>query len=362
MHKAVLAVLASLSVAAIGALGACAVERAEGRRVPSSMRRQHEGDALRLRPRGSLVFVSEREGSAQVFTIAPGETTPHPVGRVPGSGFIAPLGPADELLVISSTGHDAGAREQLQRLDGGRFVPLGPASRFVRNPSWVPDGASVVFESDQNGFRNLFRIGLADDQPEQLTHCEHGCFEPAVSPDGHLVAYASPDSGDGEVYALDLATGNSQRLTWSKGTDKSPAWSPDGSRIAFLSNRHGAPRVHVMGHDGSKPRALRESVEADLFGERDIAWSPDGLLVAFVAQRQGRAGLRVVRVADGAIMSASDGAWLDQSPSFSADGEHVAFTSDRDGNPDLYVMRTDGSSLRRVTSHRAADWLPRWTH
>lgn len=360
--RAVLAVLASLSVVAIGALGACAVDRAEGRRVPSSIRRPHADDTLLSRPRGSLVFVSERAGSAQVFTLAPGQATPRPVGRVPGSGFIAPLGPADELLVISSTGHDAAAREQLHRLAGGTFVPLGPASRFVRNPSWIPDGTSVVFESDHDGFRNLFRVGLTGEaEPEQLTSCEHGCFEPAVSPDGRLVAYASPDSGDGEVYALELASRVSHRLTWSKGTDKSPAWSPDGSRIAFLSSRHGSPRVHVMAGDGSKPKALRADVEADLLGERDIAWSPDGTLVAFVAQRQGRAGLRVVRVADGSVVCESDGAWLDQSPSFSSDGEHIAFTSDRAGNPDVYVMRTNGSGVRRVTSHRAADWLPRWT-
>jgi TolB protein len=117
-----------------------------------------------------------------------------------------------------------------------------------------------------------------------------------------------------------------------------------------------------MAHDGSKPRALRRQVEADLMSERDVAWSPDGELVAFVAQQEGRAGLRIVRVADGSLVTATDGDWLDQSPSFSADGEHIAFASNRDDNqPDLYIMRVDGSALRRLTTHRAADWLPRWT-
>jgi diaminobutyrate-2-oxoglutarate transaminase len=39
---------------------------------------------------------------------------------------------------------------------------------------------------------------------------------------------------------------------------------------------------------------------------------------------------------------------------------HIAFTSDRAGSPDIYLIRPDGSGLRRLTSHPAADGSPDW--
>jgi dipeptidyl aminopeptidase/acylaminoacyl peptidase len=54
-------------------------------------------------------------------------------------------------------------------------------------------------------------------------------------------------------------------------------------------------------------------------------------------------------------------------PQVAPDGEWVAFvvsSLDREANrrrSDLWLVRTDGSGLRRLTTHEAGDFNPRWS-
>jgi TolB protein len=347
------------ALALVTALFATACIDTDGRRVPSSILRANAADVA-VHPGASLAFVSERSGHPQVFTMSPGDQTARQLTAMAGSAFVGPIGPNDELLVVSSDGHGPSAREQLHVLADSELSALGPESRFVRNPSWLPDGNGVVYESDLSGFRNLFHVRLGGGDPEQLTDCRHGCFEPDVSPNGKQVAYASPDSGDGEIYSVDLESHETRRLTWSPGMDKRPAWSPNGDLIAFISSRDGHARIYLMNENGSRPRPLRALTESSETTERDHVWSPDGQYLAFIAREKARAGLRVVRVSDGTTIARSDGEGVDQTPSWAPSSSFIAFTSNIDENPEIYVMRPDGSARRRITNNTSADWLPRW--
>jgi TolB protein len=48
-------------------------------------------------------------------------------------------------------------------------------------------------------------------------------------------------------------------------------------------------------------------------------------------------------------------------PVFSPDGRRIAFSSVRNGNNEIYVINEDGSNLRRLTNHPAADITPTWS-
>jgi hypothetical protein len=84
-----------------------------------------------------------------------------------------------------------------------------------------------------------------------------------------------------------------------------PALSPDGSMIAFMSKREGdrAPRVYLMGSDGSNIRRL-------------------------VEEKPGRFGLRL-------------GTYYEEGPDWSADGSFVYLSSNRDGNYDIHRASVD---------------------
>jgi len=274
-------------------------------------------------------------------------------------GTSAPLA---AVIVLTASEGPAGHRERLGLLgwQPPQLKHVGPVSGRVRSPSWFPDGRSMVFEADLNGFRDLYRLRVDDGRVERLTKESAGCFEPTLDPRGKAVAFVSSRDGDPEIYRLDLARKSLTRLTWSRGDDSSPLWSPDGRHIAFSSARRGSiPQLFVMRPDGSKPRLLLAARPGAL-AQRDARWSPDGRYLALVEQAAGRAGLRVVRLSDGAQVGASDGRWIDQSPAWSPDGDRLVFASDRDGDTELYRMERDGSATKRLTISPRADWLPQW--
>jgi TolB protein len=324
------------------------------------------GEAV-VGPAGRVAFVSERDGNREIYAVAASGGAAERLTTAPSDEYAGPAGPGGRLLVVTRAGDEATGSESLARLEP-QLAPtalarVGPSARFVRNPAWLPDGSGAIVESDLSSFRDLFLVRFSGGaEPERLTDCKTGCFEPTVSPDGKSVAFVSTSDGDPEVHTLDLATRRELRLTWSPGADAMPMWSPDGKAIAFVSARRGAiKRVFVMAADGSGVRPLRSEDEGELMAERDVAWSPDGEVIAFVAHRQGgHAGLRVVRVADGAVLARTDGAVIDEQPAWSPDGSYLAFSSNRDGNAEIYVMRRDGSRVLRLTEDPAADWLPRW--
>ena len=63
------------------------------------------------------------------------------------------------------------------------------------DPSWLPDGESLVFSSDRDrgaGRSDLYHLWLADGRVERLTTFFQGyAFMPNVSPDGGWVAFVA---------------------------------------------------------------------------------------------------------------------------------------------------------------------------
>jgi TolB protein len=333
----------------------------------------------RQRIPGVIAFVSERGTDKDVWLVRPtGEEarlTQGPEDEFPAAA--APGGQA--LLVVAAREQGAMHLEQLRLVSlDGRALPLHAPRGRARNPSWGPDGAWFVSESDAQGFSDLVRMeplpaaptAAPGAAPEATPHPEavrlqtapEGNFEPSVSPDGAQMAFVSSRDGDPEIYVMDLRAGSTRRLTFFHREDWGPQWSPDGQLIAFLSSREGRTRVFVVRPDGTGTRAVSGS--ADTGEERDIAWSPDGSALAF-AGRSSRGQARIWKVLmDGsAPVPLTDGASKDDQPAWSPDGKYLAYVSENAGNPsngDIALMRADGSGKTMLTRAPGADWLPRW--
>jgi hypothetical protein len=97
------------------------------------------------------------------------------------------------------------------------LVRVDPADGSVRQlthdrakdvePTFTPDGATVVFRSDRDGVSNLYALGLADGRLSRLTNVLGGAFHPSVSPDGRSVAFSdyTAKGYDVRIAALDVA-------------------------------------------------------------------------------------------------------------------------------------------------------------
>jgi Tol biopolymer transport system component/tRNA A-37 threonylcarbamoyl transferase component Bud32 len=199
------------------------------------------------------------------------------------------------------------------------------------SPAWSSDGRSLLFVSNRDGRRDLYRVrvrrsgeatgtpervttglaaqslGLAADgktlaysaltlqanvwwiripsrgsvsvaEAEPVTFGNRVVENSDVSPDGRWLAFDSDHSGNFEIYRLPLAGGEIEQLTTDPADDFAPSWSPDGAEIAFHSFRKGNRDVFVMPAGGGGAQQVTTGPEQDLVAR----WSPDGNRLAFI--------------------------------------------------------------------------------
>ena len=124
----------------------------------------------------------------------------------------------------------------VMRADGSQMRRLTSDPGNDADPSWLPDGQSLVVTSDRSSRGDLYRVRLADGHADRLTTNFVGrAIMPAVSPDGRTVAFAAQTLRIGEfwnfqVHLLDLTTGQTRPVTASGGACW-PAWSGDGTTL-----------------------------------------------------------------------------------------------------------------------------------
>jgi Tol biopolymer transport system component len=157
----------------------------------------------------------------------------------------------------------------------------------------------------------------------------------------------------------------------SSGLDYNPAWSPDGQWLVFTSERAGSADLYRVKPDGSGLERLTDHPAYD----DQAAFSPDGKRLVFVTTRtDGTAGLWLLDLATKKASPLTSGPGGDFRPAWSPDGRWIAFSSDR-GNgmlaakgrweqlqqADIYLIQSDGSGLKRLSTHGDFHGGPRWS-
>ena len=74
--------------------------------------------------------------------------------------------------------------------DGGRLIPVIGSTGTDRDPSWTPDGAGLVFASDQDGIFNLYHFSLIDEAVHRVTRVLGGALQPHVNPGDRRIAFS----------------------------------------------------------------------------------------------------------------------------------------------------------------------------
>lgn len=272
-----------------------------------------------------LAFVSDREGSADLYLTDVDTTFFTNLTRTPEAEYGASWSPTGDSLVY--TRYDGGESDVwLLDLASGESRNLTRAPGSDGGADWSPNGRLLVFASARaRGQSDLFTMRVDGTDIRRLTYGAGQDSDPEFAPDGRSVAFCrrveAPEFGAGvlvsSLFLLDLATGEEVRLTEQLRFDCLPSWSPDGKSIAFHGCREGRCQIYV--------------IDLSTLAERQVT------------------------------TDAFDNRW----PAYSPDGRWIAYTSVRDGGTDIWVMRPDGSDPRQVTTapgrDEAAEWRSRRT-
>lgn len=159
-----------------------------------------------------------------------------------------------------------------------------------------------------------------------------------------------------EVYVSDYDGANQMRITPTQRLNGFPSWSPDGRSIAYNQYTRIVPQIIVSNvYLGTRDVLTDEKHQSFL-----PAYSPDGGRICFMSDRDGAQMDLYVMNRDGSNMRRlTNHPAADSSPTWSPTGTQIAFTSDRSGSPQLWVMDADGLNVRRLTFNES--WADRAT-
>ena len=132
-----------------------------------------------------------------------------------------------------------------------------------------------------------------------------------------------------------------------------------GERMTGTIENRGVREVFISDYDGENQRQVTTNRSLNI----NSTWSPDGRSIAYASYRRGPPNIFVANIYQGTSEELTKDTSNNFLPVFSPDGTRVAFASTRDGsgNTEIYVMNRNGSNVRRVTNHPAADTTPTWS-
>ena len=177
---------------------------------------------------------------------------------------------------------------------GGGAVNITKDAALDTDPSWSPDGSSLVYSSDKDGgFLQLWIRDMTSGQSRRVTNLNTQPQGAAFSPDGKRIVFFNVDGmwRVAEMSILDVDSGRVTKIHDSLPQPGAPAWSPDGKRIALagiapmtVRFREGTNQVQTISAAGGDVKwyAPIPMLSIDSRGGGGPAWSPDGTRMAAI--------------------------------------------------------------------------------
>jgi Tol biopolymer transport system component len=313
-----------------------------------------EGRAVRI------VMLSVETGSTHVLKTIADRSSSRSVFS-PDGRFVAYDFPAEP----GANSHDIHS----VAVDGSREFVLVTGNGDDRLMGWAPDGSSILFYSDRELTRGIWRLpvedGRAAGEPQllkqdvwQLTPLgfSRSAFFYGVMTESWQVYTASVDIDAGRAATSPMPVANR-----SEGMSKFGTWSPDGRQLAYLWCQFGDVfcQLAIRSLGGEESQQMTFPFD-DVLG---LDWLPDGRGVAvFGVYRQVR-GLHRFDLRNGDVYplfvapEAPDIAPIRSA--FSPDGKTLylprRFEQDRDGW--RIVARDLSSGSERAVASVSSDWV-----
>ncbi len=136
------------------------------------------------------------------------------------------------------------------------------------DPTWSPDGKTILFASDMRGSVQLYTVKFNGRGLYQISNLPALRGRSDWSPDGNTIATYSGESWEREVYLMNADGSDLRQLTPSGGNSQGPVFSPDGKWVAFTAyfdhpgDIHGC-EIYLIRTDGTDLRRLTDNDYCD---------------------------------------------------------------------------------------------------
>jgi dipeptidyl aminopeptidase/acylaminoacyl peptidase len=159
-----------------------------------------------------------------------------------------------------------------------RDAGMGPTGMGAGGMGWMPDGHSLWFLSERDGWMHLYAVDAAKPgaAPSQLTSGPFEVSSVSLSRDGTSFVFVSSEVHPGErhLYEMPAAGGPRTRLTTMTGSNIGEV-SPDGAMIGLIrSTAARPPELYVMPNKAGAPMQQVTTTPVDEW--RSFKWiEPD---------------------------------------------------------------------------------------
>ncbi|HUQ88781.1 MAG TPA: amidohydrolase family protein, partial [Vicinamibacterales bacterium] len=179
-------------------------------------------------------------------------------------------------------------------VNGGAAENITKDEALDTDPSWSPDGGSLVYSSDKNSpHLQLWIRDMKSGVSRKVTNITTQPQGASFSPDGKRLVFYNVDGmwRVAEMSILDIDSGRITKIHDSLPQPGTPTWSPDGKRIALagiapmtVRFREGTNQVQTISASGGDVKwyAPIPLLSIDSRGGGGPVWSPDGMKMAAI--------------------------------------------------------------------------------
>ncbi len=237
------------------------------------------GNNLSWTTDGRIVFMSNEGGIPDIWLADPGGGNRK---QLTTKGGTSPVAVSDSRYVVFISERDGARAVWRMNVDGSNPIRLtsGPSDVF---PSSTPDGKWVLYIDYDGAKPTLWKVSIDGGAAVQVT--DHVASSAVVSPDGKLLAYSYPESPDPFAPPNRIAVVNFADNAPLATFEFSPSstvptliqWSADGKAILYTVNRNSVSNVWSQPLDGGAPKQVTDFKDSLMTG---FAWSKDGKMFA----------------------------------------------------------------------------------
>ena len=249
----------------------------------------------------------------------------------------------------------------IYNLESGGIDTIVEGPSFDGDPSFAPDGSSILFVSDRDGNLEIYSKDLTSGEIKRLTvDPAHDAF-PTYSPDATQILFSSQrDKDDRDIFIMNADGSNVRRVTdlASNESINNNSWSRDGTKILLLSDASGKENVHMMTIEPFAPTPMFRTSSDQIRnitpvpGNDKFVATIEPSAESFELWLLDPAGKKIAKIASTNIFSV---------PKVSPDGSQIVFLNNVDGNSEIFTLSLDGGEPQNISNHAHTDAAPAWS-